>query len=294
MKAFITHIQELKAISAGSGIERFDGHWWVVGDDVEMIYKLDDKYRIVDEIPFKSEANNERLPKPTKPDLEMLSCFQHDGNEYLLAAGSGAVAKYREKGYLIKSGQNKICALDLEKLYISFRNALGFIEIGQLNLEGLCSNDELLFWLNRGGVDGKNAISEMKICDFIQFINEAKIPDIKVQEFQLKSIDGIKAGFSGCAYIESSDAILFCASAEDTSNSYDDGKVLGSYLGMISSKQYKEGSYQHIPIMESGDKHFKQKLESIAVKEADDKTMCLVGVCDNDDGITVLVEMKVE
>jgi hypothetical protein len=292
LTAKITKSSFLSDVSAGSGIEFFDGNWYIAGDDVNVLYVLDDQFDLKANVPLFENANSERISKRNKSDIEMLSTFNYRSKQYMLAAGSGSIPKIRENGFLFTQGQQNPIQIDLTDLYSHFRLKLNLSKNTDLNLEGLAADDSLFYFLQRGHGEIKNAIITMKIHDFITFINNKRIPEIEICYFNLLSINGIKSGFSGATFIPEYEVLLFSASAEDTANTYDDGAVLGSFLGLVLKEELVFGQYIHIPI-ELNDHSFKQKLESIALVKSSKNSIKLVGVCDNDDGATGLVEIEV-
>lgn len=281
----------LADLSAGSGIEFFNDSWYVVGDDVNSIYKLDKQFKLIETIALYPGAGKERVLKKDKKDLEMLSSFKYENTNYLIAAGSGSISQFRENGYLFSGIDSRPKIICLTKLYKTFREKLGFEGILHLNLEGLASDAENLYWFQRGIAKGRNAVLKITIDSFLHFIKDDLIPEVKVYYFNLGDIDGITLGFSGAVFLNELKSLLFCASAENTCNSYDDGVVAGSYLGLIGHNQFSKGEYSRIPLQIDGET-FKHKLESIAIKKYKSDLVTIVGVCDNDDGTTILVEIK--
>ena len=66
-------------------------------------------------------------------------------------------------------------------------------------------------------------------------------------------LNEINLGISGACYDEKNDILLLTASAEDTSNAYDDGEIIGSVIGVVYNAYQKLNS-QEIVIDEANRK----------------------------------------
>jgi hypothetical protein len=289
----VTKIISLQTISSGSGIEFYGNSWYVVSDDVNSIYKLDDDFNIIESLPYESTATVSRIEKAFKKDIEMLTSFLFEGKNYLLAAGSGSVKSKRELAFQFDSNSIIPLKINLSELYDQYRMVLNLSNPDLLNLEGLAASEENLYWFQRGNVTGCNAIITISIESFFDYISKNKLPDCSVKYFELPKIDEILTGFSGGTFLQNPRGLLFCATSEDTMDTYNDGKILGSIIGFIAMDGGEFQNPTMIKIEKNGIR-FKNKLESIAVKEKNDKHLLLVGVCDNDDGSTLLLEIEMK
>lgn len=290
--AEITKTISLPELSAGSGIEFIHDKFYIAGDDVNVLYILDKQYKLIDTIPLVPGADGSRMIKRDKLDLEMLTCFTCNGVLYLLTAGSGSLRNQRENGFLFEGDFGCPLKVDLSVLYDLFREKLGLKKVGDLNLEGLASDSEKFYWFQRGNIHVPNAILSITIPSFLDYIRNKYLPETYIQYFKLPDIDGVVSGFSGGVYLENFKSLCFCASAEDTDNSYDDGKVAGSFLGFIDQDEFTNGRFRQILVYYNNEP-FRHKLESVTLRKFHENRLDLTGVCDNDDGTTLLVEISV-
>jgi hypothetical protein len=172
--------------------------------------------------------------KLDKLDLE--SCVAI-GDE-LWAFGSGSLP-IREKICRVHHSIPRV--LDAAPLYARFREALG----SSVNLEGAARmRDEL--WLfhrgNTGEADAGPAVLKLSIEGLRDWLEgTAAMPAIDdVDGYDLGAIDGHRLGFTDA--VGYGDHVLFLATAEAAANAVDDGRVLGSQLGVIDSTSVRVAS----------------------------------------------------
>src|SRR6185437_3138844 len=95
--------------------------------------------------------------------------------------------------------------------------------------------------------------------------------------------------------------VFFSASVENTSNAFDDGEILGSYIGWMKEedlynnneidKVYKP---KGIVLLEENGSPFKGKIESITILEKDVNTYIALAVTDNDSPSSELLMLEIE
>lgn len=162
--------------------------------------------------------------KLDKVDLE--SCVAVD--DELWAFGSGSLPM-RDKICRVSEGVARM--LDCAPLYARCREALE----GCLNIEGAASvNDEL--WLFHRGNTGENdpgpAVIRFSLQAFRAYLAASPLPPILgVEEYVLGRIDDVRLGFTDAVAI--GDRVLYLAAAEASANAIDDGRAVGSQLGVI-------------------------------------------------------------
>ncbi len=268
-------------IPSGSGIEVKDGHIYIVGDDSCFLYKLAQNWALVEKIALFETPNpaTERIAKPEKPDLEAMTLWEENGENCLLLIGSGSKSPQRDTAYKVFSPP-KVQKISFTALYDKLRKSP---LIPELNIEAAIQWQSYLVLFQRGGIFQENAA----------VLVQENEPEIL--PFSLPLINNVQAGISGAVYWAEKDLLLFCASAEATANSYDDGEICGSLIGQIpdfSAKMKKKELFTkdcvilgEIP---------KQKIESITIAKVISSTeIILLAVADNDDGTSFLFEIGV-
>ncbi|HEY4056355.1 MAG TPA: hypothetical protein VGM39_07090 [Kofleriaceae bacterium] len=162
--------------------------------------------------------------KLDKVDLE--SCVAVD--DELWAFGSGSLPM-RDK--ICRVSEGVVRMLDCAPLYARCREALDDC----LNIEGAAAvRDEL--WLfhrgNTGEHDPGPAVIRFSLAAFRGYLDASPMPPILgVEEYALGTIDGVRLGFTDAVAI--GDRVLYLAAAEAAANAIDDGRAVGSHLGVI-------------------------------------------------------------
>lgn len=180
--------------------------------------------------------------KAAKADLEALvrlPALRGCPQGALLALGSGSRPN-RRRGALLAldpSGESlgAVQALDLSPLY-----AMASGHFPALNIEGaLRLGDEFLL-LQRGGQPAPTSASLHFPWPALRRWLEGEAPapaPRRVLTHTLGEIDGVPLGFTdGCALPDDPQGRwVFSAAAEATGNAYDDGRCLGSAVGLIGA-----------------------------------------------------------
>jgi hypothetical protein len=177
--------------------------------------------------------------KRLKPDLETLLWLpplRVSPNQALLALGSGSRPN-RSTGVVIPLGEGgepsaDIRSFDLEPLYAPLREALG-----DINIEGAMLIGEDFVLLNRG-VAGRtdNAAVRYPLRALIDVI-EGRVSAVKpasIRRYALGHIDAVPLAFTDGAALPDG-GWLFTAVAEDTRDSYADGRCSGSAVGVVDA-----------------------------------------------------------
>lgn len=166
--------------------------------------------------------------KLDKLDLE--SCVAVD--DELWAFGSGSLPM-REKICRVQHGPPRV--LEASPFYRRLREALGCA----LNIEGAARVGDQL-WLfhrgNTGAADVGPAVLRVDLSALRAWLDaRGPVPAIAdVEVFDLGAIEGAPLGFTDA--VAYAGAVLYLASAEATDNAIDDGRVLGSQLGVITAE----------------------------------------------------------
>ncbi len=298
MKVSIVRKAKLEDIASASGVEVVDGIIYILSDDSSCLYKIKHDLTLLDKIVlYNSTAENpEHIPKPDKADLECMGQLSINGYKHLLLLGSGSKSPHRDKGFLVKlpTNYNKkhiVWDMNCTSLYNLLRSHDEITTNGEINLEGLAFGQEKVYLLNRGNPAGSiNTLLSFGKAEFIEYIqgHTEGIPFPSIHPIELPELYGVKTGFSGGDIFDNQ--FWFTCSAENTSNSYDDGEVKGSMLGILKIKEESNGRYLEeriqltaiTPFLEDG-QPFLGKIESISIYEKDKESVyTAIAVTDND------------
>ena len=293
MRARIKKAKRLKDIPSASGIEIFENRIFIIGDDTLYLFEIDHEGTILNKTPLADQISEGRIPKSKKPDFEAMSLIYINNEAYFLIVGSGSLSPQRDKGILIRISDHHLEQLELGKFYQLLKSKLNQKDQLAFNIEGLCTLDDELIFAQRGGITGNQFLFRVPMDDFLRFCKEEN-SDLRVNSFQFKlpKESGVPYGISGCTITEDKKQLLFCASAEQTENTYDDGEIKGSLLGLIDLQSDNDLKLSYCKI----ENHIGQdlfKMESIAILDENEKgKFDLLGVCDNDDGTSLLLEIE--
>ena len=117
-------------------------------------------------------------------------------------------------------------------------------------------------------------------------------PIPKAKLFSLPEINGMCAGFSGATSLSNIPYFIFTAAVEDTPNAYDDGAILGSFIGII---ELKNGDLaDELLIKEIPNPGFPLKVESVIIDKIVSETQTdLILVTDNDGKPSEILKLRV-
>jgi hypothetical protein len=228
-------------VSAASGLVRTGNTLYVVADDELHLgvfgaegTEPGELIRMVEgELPLQH-----KLRKRSKPDFEalvLLPPFGPHAHGVLLALGSGSKPT-RHRCVLLPldtrgelSGEKTL--VDLEPIHATIA-----AEIGELNIEGasVCGDRMLLFQRGNKGA-GINAVIALDLDEFCSRLIapvSSSLRILDVRRYDLGNIRGVPFGFSDATALADG-SIIFAAIAEDTPDSYADGRCAGAAIGSI-------------------------------------------------------------
>jgi hypothetical protein len=277
-----SHQHRCAHLSAASGLVQVGQCFYVVADDENHLgvfqYSGFEPGVLIplfsDHLPLGYEER-----KAVKPDLEVLALIPAN-KKYphgaLLALGSGS-KETRRKGVIIAldqhEGLNNVDIIDLSLLYRELKK-----ELGKINIEGAVIVDKDIVLFQRGNKKNKlNATIRFSLKQFYSYIFPASDKHPKklkatITPYDLGQIQDIPLCFTDATSLPDG-AIVFTATAENTSDSHLDGTCMGSVIGIINS----QGKLHKI---KSIDKTI--KLEGVAAQVIADKLTLLL-VTDADD-----------
>ena len=268
-----------KEITGASGLVKCGGFYYVLGDDSPFLFKLDTQFDIISKYPIHtidSNYKNGRIAKSKKPDFEALEAV---GENEMIGLGSGSKSPEREQCIRIALGSTiSVSRYSLAPFY-GVLKAMEILKGMELNIEAAAYAGGTLYLFNRG----KNLIFGFDYENFLAFLNGGSAcPPIACTECKLPGINGIEAGFSGAAVDHANETIIVTSSVENTKNAYDDGEVLGSFVGICPLAGNQLRPITWVPVHHGGQP---LKIESVAVDlSAAEGNLELVLAADNDDG----------
>lgn len=281
-------------ISSASGAGMFQNDVYVVGDDLPDLIRLDPERKPggrikLSEIPVQK---NGRMAKNIKPDFESMEFFNDRGIDKVLVLSSGSKQPARDTAFQVRFDVTWLLKKkNIRPLYLKIKSAAGMTGDEEINIEGLAISDKKVYLLQRGNLSG-NFIAAFDKLPFMMYLDSDKnpLPGVKIYKFNLPEYNGVPSGFSGACMLPGNRGLLFTASMEDTGSSYEDGAVLGSYIGMIPLSELPNGKY-FTRLFTKKDEPVAKKLEGITVKGFENKILMVVTVSDNDDGTSDIYEL---
>ena len=273
-------------------MEIIDSNFYVIGDDSKWLYCYTIDGKLIEKHLLFSTSHSERIPKKEKPDLETLTSLTLDGITFLLTLGSGSKKNLRNKGFLFNTITNEVIALDLTSVYSSLRSRVEVVGEKKLNIEGLATTEDELVLFTRGNVSGKNVMLSYNLKNFIRhLIENEQLKDPWISSFNLPPIDNWLSGFSGATYSNLHKSFLFTSTVEVTSNEIDDGKCLGSFIGLIENNDAKR--LAGTCIIEESQGLYLGKVESISILNETKTSIIAMAVTDSDGGESELLEIEI-
>lgn len=267
-------------LSAASGMVRIGNRLYVVADDENSlgVFNLSSDepgqlVRLFDgDLPDDHKAR-----KAAKPDFEALlalPAFAGYPSGALMSIGSGS-RRSRHRAALMALGadgdiRGPARRIDLAPLLIPLQ-----AHVPDLNIEGAFVSTDTVCLLQRGNSrPAINACIALPWGDMERWLDGAgQAPTAtSITQFELGSIGGVPLSFTDGAALPGG-SWVFCAAAEDTSNSYADGQCAGSAVGVVNAA----GKIQYLESLSLA-----CKVEGITAS-ADGDTLNVLLVTDADD-----------
>lgn len=305
-KAEITYIHQIDGFSSGSGMARWRGDYYAVGDDDAYLWRLDSTGMVLDkwQVWDTSDVVNNRIQKKVKPDFEAVCTFPFAGDSVLMIFGSGSKSPTRDV-ILMASAESADTATALpasERFYSWLRHAAA-LGPEELNLEGAAYSTGLQIHSNtdsaiqRGGAlillnrhnNEVYRLPEEGFKDFLQHGDTSAL-SLSTQRHVLPQIDGDSARFSGASLLPDGRTLLFSASIEATKNAIDDGAILGSFVGTLDLDATAHPSNCR-QVFNADGSAFMGKVEAVEGYLSVNGALHVVGITDNDDGTTMFLRM---
>jgi hypothetical protein len=233
---------QILGIGATSGLVFENDSLFLISDSSSFLYEYNFKTEKLDKIEL-FENSQESIAKKDKPDFESIL---KNGNS-ILVLGSGSTEKRMILAeYNLKTRKSSFD--DLRDLFSKISESSG-VDKENLNIEGVVKYENKWFLFQRGnGSASQNGV--FVLSESIE--NPSKIDFVTIT---LPKEKNVNVTFTDAVLVE--DQIYFLASAEDSNSTYEDGVVLGSWIGAINPSTFKIDFTEKIT-----DKH---KFEGITV-----------------------------
>lgn len=269
--------QTLECVPSASGIVKFKERYYVIGDDSPYLFHIDKNFKLISKAQIYSieKLQGNTIPKIDKPDFEAMEMVSETE---ILIFGSGSKSPERDVCILVEIGmQTFYTKYDISLFYQHLRN-LEIMKGFELDIEALAFDGNLVYLFNRG----RNLIFSFSYKKFIDFCKTGtNFPVPKSTLYALPKINGLEAGFSGATIFEDKSYLIFTAAVENAPNAYDDGEILGSFIGVIPLENGMISD--HFLIKQIPNPGFPLKVEGITIDRIISNTQTdFILVTDND------------
>lgn len=277
MNLSLTHHQFFSGIPSASGLAFYKDRYYIVGDDATQLFILNADLTLAGQLPIPGRQSQARIPKPLKKDWESLCNISVGGKTALMSLGSGSLSPHRNAALLFYPETEQMEIKDLSAFYRSLRSKT------DLNIEAATEMGASLLIGNRGNLSKPKNL--LIFCSTQHLWEDA----VKTHVCRLELPQEPEfSGISGLAWLPEKDWLFFTTSKEETANTYDDGKIGESRVGVIkkATRAVNEPSIkpdEWIRLEEVHPVFKKQKIESIVLREISGQLEVSL-VSDNDDG----------
>jgi hypothetical protein len=214
---------KIKGIGSASGLFLKGNLLYLIGDNSAYLYEYNTKSKTLNKIELlKGLKIAQNIQKVEKPDFEVLCHFKNT----LYVLGSGSTPK-RNLMITYHLDTKKIVQHDLSSFYAKVKSSCK-IDDDNLNIEGAIFDGVNWFLFNRGnGNAKKNGVVKIYGSDL------TKATRIEFTSIVLLKTDQKLISFTDAILYKNQ--IYFIAAAEDTTSTYHDGEILGSYIGSLNA-----------------------------------------------------------
>jgi hypothetical protein len=229
-------------LSAASGLVKLGHQLFVVADDEHHLAMFDLSNREPGRLITLFEGQlplHHKARKAAKPDCEallVLPAFGGYPHGALMAMGSGSRPSRQRAALLALDAaagvQGSVRTHDLSPLLAPLHEL-----IPDLNIEGAFVQGEKFSLLQRGnsssGINARIDWSWSALQQWLAGAGPTPAP-AAITRFALGTIDGVALSFTDAAALPDG-GWLFSAAAEDTSDTYNDGRCAGSVIGLVDA-----------------------------------------------------------
>lgn len=208
----------INGIGATSGLVFKDNSLFIISDNSSYLYEYQIEKQQLNKIKL-FENSQENIVKKEKLDFESITLF--DNKLYLFGSGS---TKKRDKRFTYNLINQEIKEKDLSKLYEKLKD-FASISDDELNIEGAIIDAENYYFFQRGnGANSKNGL----------FVYNKESKELQFTSIKLPKVEDVEASFTDAILVD--EKVYFLAAAENTTSTYNDGEILGSFIGSFNLK----------------------------------------------------------
>ena len=207
---------QIIGIGSASGLLYHNDLLYVISDNSTYFYEYKLETKTLTKIGL-TENPTENISKIDKLDFESITLYKDD--LYIFGSGStenrNIVISYSLKNKEVTKYNQSKNFRNLEKKF--------HLKPQQLNIEGVFYYNDFAYMFQRGnGLNNQNGI--FKIHNFGK-------QEPQFYEITLPKINSIEASFTDAILV--GETIYFLAAVENTNSTYNDGEILGTFLGKI-------------------------------------------------------------
>ncbi len=217
----LQNFDTINGLGATSGLFFLEGNLFLIGDNSGFLYKYNIENKNLFKFPILENAID-NIEKKDKPDFESITLK----NNKLHIFGSGSTKK-RDLKVIFDLETHDFEDKNLSDFYDKLKQNSDFNN-SDLNIEGAFYQNDNLYLFNRG--NGDTSLNGI-------FIYNKEFDNVIFKKFSLPVINNIEASFTDAILLDNN--IYFLACAENTSNTYDDGEIYGSILGIIDFETFE-------------------------------------------------------
>lgn len=211
---------KLVGLGATSGLVIDGDSLFLISDNSSFLYEYHFQTSKLESIRLfeNSQAN---LLKSEKLDFE--SIVKHNNSLFLFSSGS-TEKRMTAVEYNLKN--KNINTIDLTPLFTQIKISTG-IDSKNINIEGVVKYKKKWLFFQRGNsTAAQNGVIQFENT----FINPTKMKFIPIV---LPQFHNVNATFTDAILLK--DKIYFLATAENSNSTYEDGNVLGSWIGILNA-----------------------------------------------------------
>ncbi|MFN2387168.1 MAG: hypothetical protein ABR576_12950 [Thermoanaerobaculia bacterium] len=290
-------------VRAGSSLARIGGRLVVIQDDANFLAVTDPASARVDSVSLPRgvrgarQFDDRRENKAAKLDLEAAAVVSRDGEEWLLAFGSGSTPARQSialvRGWSLPAPH--VTLVEAAALYAELRRTPDFAG-SELNVEGAVFVDGRIRLFGRGNGrprDGLRPVDATCDLDWLQLLSHLEDPEhvapprpSRIVQVHLGTLGGLRLGFTDATL--GAGRVLFSAVAEASPDVTRDGPVTGSVLGVFDGA----GRVRWTSVMDSHGELFDGKIEGLQLADVTRGRLHVVVDRDDCDRATELCEVE--